>query len=453
MPFPCVFSLPLELLEEIADIVDVDTQLSLCRVSKLFHSLTVASVYRVICLDSPSLVVACCRTLARRGDAAAAVRQFSISYTPTDPPSCHFASFYSTIQSALERLLHLQELKLMVIDPNYIQVLNNAYFHSLRHFECYLALTNSLILFLNRHPTINYLQIAPHEALSPSSIGNVLPRVVLPKLQYFVGNSECVSALVPDASLRAAFIFWEAVGGTAQDAIRSLERSSGDTINLVSCRRSGWNLDLIDLISICLPNIYVLIITNLLVVNSRPNETYLNAVTNLLPRFSMLCRLHVHCIGMEELSDGKGNLDEDFATVTAWGAACPSLEECILPHSNGMKWLRRHNIWIPDPNDPQGVKWTLNTLNSNRYPQWSRLLLAMTARSRKKAGYTKQSGDTFTALRSPMLTSFWDEGQDNPINGGDTEGKIEVLLENEPEINGFDSSFLTPAFGAPVIDI
>ncbi|KAF8066506.1 hypothetical protein FPV67DRAFT_1190596 [Lyophyllum atratum] len=437
-----VLNLPLELLTEIADIIDLDTQLSLCRVSKLFHSLTVASVYRVICLYTPSSVVACCSTLARRKEAAAAVRQFSIIYTPAEPASSHyFASFYSILGSALEHLPHLQELKLMVLDPNYIQTLNNALFHSLRHFECYLALTDSLILFLNRHPTIIYLQTAPSEALTPSSMGSVLPRVILPKLQYFIGNSEGVSALVPDASLRAAFIFWEAVDGTPQDAIRSLERSSGHTINLVSCRRRGWNLDLIDLISVWLPNIYVLIITNILAVDSRPSEEYLNAITALLSRFSTLLHLHLHCIGSEKIDTVESNLDEDFATVTAWGAACPSLVECILPYSNRMKWLRRHDLWIPDPDSPQGVEWTWNMLNSNRYPQWNRLLVTITSRLGKTAGYTL--ADTFTVLRSLILADFLDEGSDDRIDVGDTESKVEELQASDTNPGS------TLAIGAP----
>ncbi|KAF5372309.1 hypothetical protein D9615_009252 [Tricholomella constricta] len=404
MAQPPICSLPLELLEEIADVVDPNTQLALCLVSKLFHSLTLASLYRVIYLDTPSSVVACCRTLAQNKKAAMAVRNFSIYYTPFAPPGIHyFTSFYSNVRAALMQLPHLQELKLMVFDPTYIQVLNHAFFPSLRHFECQLALTDSLILFLNRHPMIIYLQIAPNEALRPLSIGSILPQVVLPKLQYFIGNSECVSALVPDASLRAAFIFWEANDGTPQDAIRSLERSSGDTINLVSCRRRGWNLDLLDLISIWLPNIYVLIITNLLVVDSRPSEAYLTTVRGLLSRFSMLRHLHLYCVDTWKMSNLSCNLDEDFATVMEWGAACPSLVECILPHSNNMKWIRLHDLWIPDPTNPQGAEWTLKMLYSNTHPRWNQLLVDITNHLRKKSGYTQRFEDIFIALRCLTL--------------------------------------------------
>lgn len=81
-----------------------------------------------------------------------------------------------------------------------------------------------------------------------------------------------MSALVPDASLRVAFMFWDAVDATPQDAICALERSSGDSLNLLSCRRRGWNLELFELVSVWLPNIYVLSITNLLVVDTRPSE-------------------------------------------------------------------------------------------------------------------------------------------------------------------------------------
>lgn len=164
----------------------------------------------------------------------------------------------------------------MVFDPAYILVLDHVTLHNLRHFECYLTLTDSLISFLNRHPAVSYLQIAPTEAFAlPSPTGAGLPapppRIVLPQLQYFSGNSQCISALARDTALRAAFVFWDAVDAAPQDAITALERTSGDTINVLSCRRRGWNLDLLDLVSTWLPNLYTLSITNLLVVDAQPS--------------------------------------------------------------------------------------------------------------------------------------------------------------------------------------
>ncbi|KAG6835028.1 hypothetical protein H0H93_005490, partial [Arthromyces matolae] len=291
---------------------------------------------------------------------------------PVSPTVDYFASFYTLIRRALCRMPHIQELNLMVLDPNYQQVLDHPSFHSLSHFECRLGLSESLISFLNRHRTIVYLQLSPGSTFETSSV--VLPRVVLPKLQYFVGNSECGSAVVPDASLRAAFLSWENTISAPLDIINSLERSSGETINLISCRRSGWNLDLIDLISIRLPDIYVLIITNLFIFTARPNDSYVRAIERSLSRFSVLRDIRLHCFFYLE---GSRNLDEEFDIVSSWGKACPSLIHCALPHSQGMKWVRfqTYNIWIPDATDPQGAEWTWKMLRSS--PTWKSLSTAV----------------------------------------------------------------------------
>jgi len=97
--------------------------------------------------------------------------------------------------------------------------------------------------------------------------------VHLPALQYFAGNAECITLLSQaGAAIRAAFLFWDAVDASPQDAIRALERTSGATLNVISCRRRGWNLDLFELVSVWLPDVYVLSMTNLLVVDSKPTE-------------------------------------------------------------------------------------------------------------------------------------------------------------------------------------
>ena len=58
---------------------------------------------------------------------------------------------------------------------------------------------------------------------------------------------------------------------------------------------------------------------------------YLNTIKAFLPRFTGLRKLHLHCVDTWKMADIKNNLDDDYATVNAWGGACPSLLECILP--------------------------------------------------------------------------------------------------------------------------
>ena len=190
---------------------------------------------------------------------------------PSDPTSFYFVSFYSIIRNALQCLSEIQNLELLVADRNYEAIVTACKFPRMNRFECYLSLTPSLISFLNNHPNINYLQLAPHDDLTPL-LSDPLPPVILPKLEYFIGNSECVSPLVRETSLRAAFVFWDAVDEGPAEAIGALEQSSSETLSVISCRRRGWNLDLMDLISIRLPNIFVLSITNLLIVDTHPSE-------------------------------------------------------------------------------------------------------------------------------------------------------------------------------------
>ena len=47
---------------------------------------------------------------------------------------------------------------------------------------------------------------------------------------------------------------------------------SRDTLGVVSCRRRGWNLDLIEAISLRLPEVISLHISNVLLVDSSPTD-------------------------------------------------------------------------------------------------------------------------------------------------------------------------------------
>ena len=118
---------------------------------------------------------------------------------------------------------------------------------------------------------MNYLEVSPHEDIT-SSVKPILPPLYLPELEYFAGNGEYLSAMSATISLRAAFLSWGAVDSSPEAAIAVLERHSGDSLNVITCRRRGWNLDLIDMISTRLPYIYSLQIANILVVDSYPTE-------------------------------------------------------------------------------------------------------------------------------------------------------------------------------------
>jgi hypothetical protein len=168
-------------------------------------------------------------------------------------------------------LPELQIIKLLVHDTHFISLINHCTFPSLRHFESYLKLSNPLVKFLNRHPNISYLQVSPYEDTSVLSDG-IFQTLSLPKLQYFAGNGQSVPAIGDSSILRAAIVSWDAVDAAPDVAIKALERSSFDTLTLLSCTRRGWNLDLIQIISNHLPDILSLHISNVLLVDSHPTE-------------------------------------------------------------------------------------------------------------------------------------------------------------------------------------
>lgn len=287
---PPITRLPLEILEAFIELSGISSQLSLARVSKLFHSLTLRSLYCDISLHSPHVAVACCRTLISKPGTAALVRSFLISYRCVFQssfdrrndssllPSLYsakapLASYYTLIRKALASLSEVTTIRLLVHDPQYITFLNHCSYPSLRHFECYLTLSDDLIHFLNRHPRITYLQVSPHENTAASPEDQLqLPTVRLPNLQYFAGNGQSVPFLGTNSTLRAAIVSWDVVDTAPEVAISMLERSSRETLGLLSVRRRGWNLDLIEIISTSLPRLLSLHISNVLMVDSLPTE-------------------------------------------------------------------------------------------------------------------------------------------------------------------------------------
>jgi hypothetical protein len=184
------------------------------------------------------------------------------------------SAYYLLVQKVLRSLSELQTIKLLVHDAHYITLIDQCTFPSLRHFESFLKMSNPLINFLNRHPSISYLQVSPHEDTSMLS-DDLFQTLSLPKLQYFAGNGQSVPAIGNASILRAAIISWDAVDTPPDIVIKALERSSFDTLTLLSCRRRGWNLDLIQIISIHLPDILSLLISNVLLVDSHPTEVSL----------------------------------------------------------------------------------------------------------------------------------------------------------------------------------
>ena len=84
------------------------------------------------------------------------------------------------------------------------------------------------------------------------------------------------------------------------------------------------------------------------------------------------------------MADIKSNLDDDYATVNAWGGACPSLLECILPRKSLLfchttlftKLLNFDRLEQPQVDPPRAPSFLIASLDpgSERLQQcWGRM--------------------------------------------------------------------------------
>ncbi|KAJ3575011.1 hypothetical protein NP233_g1375 [Leucocoprinus birnbaumii] len=318
----------------------------------------------------------CCNTLRSDPLTAAYVRTFSVYYLTTNPTSAtytpYFSSFYRTFGKALSKLTNLREFSLLVRDPALMSALLSSAsaalrFPSLQRFETYLPLDHHLLSFIERHPKLNYLEVSHHENLvlePPSSNfhGGVIPapRILptLTRLHHFVGNSVYLEKLAPayPLPLRSVYVIWNATQ-QCQGPILSLATAASDTLNFLSCRRRGWNRDLIGLITMHLPDIYALHVHNVLVVDAQLPEGYQEEISSYLSRCRNLQRLKL-TREVQWCPNGiQYDLDLELSIVTDWGVACPSLLVIILPHSFiHVEWHRiADDLWIPVDISVEGV--------------------------------------------------------------------------------------------------
>lgn len=194
------------------------------------------------------------------------------------PSKPHLGSFYQILSAAFDKLSNLLDLILLIQDMNLLKVLSTITFPRLHRLDCYLPYCPPLATFLSRHRTLQYLHLSPSKydrvranALRCDHPFAFPPKLVLPNLQYVIASDECVTAVAQDATLRAVYIDWTDAPKSTLDCIAALKYSSSHTLRVLSCRRPGWNLDLIDAISSALPDIFVLSVTNILQIGVLPN--------------------------------------------------------------------------------------------------------------------------------------------------------------------------------------
>ncbi|KAF8875156.1 hypothetical protein BD779DRAFT_1564136 [Infundibulicybe gibba] len=388
--------LPTEVWEEVVVVAPVSTQLSLCQVSRLFRSLSTREIYREILLTRHSSIVSCCRTLISNPDAAQALKSFTLSYIPHSPINVHYlTAYYKLINHALRSATELQDLVLMLEDPNFVDVLAHCRFPRLWKFECALTLSPALVRFLNGHPALTYLQLARYDPRTRRLLA-AIPQLNLPNVGYYVGSVGYLPSLTSvGGPLRAAFPGWGGSEESIEQDISALARRSGDTLSVLGS-----------------PELNSLNVWNLLISDTHPQQLYLDTVQRYLSRFHKLRHFSIRNLGVWNTNLLEPQMDTDFATVTAWGAACPSLMQCVL--FRGAGWTR-----LTDNSGPRA--WILEVVQAGRYPEWSKVRAALKSHHDSSAARSiaLELQDLFTDYPHPVDADTHSSDEDSDGTAGE----------------------------------
>ncbi|KAF9004370.1 hypothetical protein BDQ17DRAFT_1424807 [Cyathus striatus] len=333
-----LLKLPVEILHIIVDFLPLSVRHSLSLVSTLFHLITIRPIYTRIKLENATQVVRCCRTLAANTDIAKVVKLFHISYKSGDAEQIYLSSFYRIIQKGLKAMTELKELRLLVSDLNFSIALNDL----------------------------------PAGGELPA--GSVVPNAIqLPKLRIFAGNGTCVPALDQRASLKAVFLSWGLhVDTSPWPALKALQKTSSATLNLLACRRRGWNLDLFVAISLSLRDISMLRVSNVILVESHMTKDFVESMKLPLSRFRCLNRLEIECI-VQWYDEGPNAPWMMILQLLRLGETSALL--CAIFLYRGISWFRMaDNVWIPDPRREEATLWLTSKIQNKGSPRFEPII-------------------------------------------------------------------------------
>ncbi|KAJ7127565.1 hypothetical protein C8R43DRAFT_1134583 [Mycena crocata] len=326
---------PNEIFSEIISHTTKADQASLCRVSKLFHKLSLPILNRVVAIFQLSAIESFCSALIAHPARAEAVRAF----TAIVGDDWKFAQ--EQILISLNLMLNLEHFD--VCGPcDFMSTTLQRSFHRL--LSCYLrypngttASPNEAASFLNRHQTLTCLVVGG--LLSPSV------RVNLPNLEVYEGNMAWLSKIVT-GHLRKVRLVWSGLGPPAnidiENSIAALASLANHNVPFVSRH-------LCFLVHICITKIVAAVSTHMpqtmaLQVYFSKTLTLLEyknmlaAIAACLPRFTGLIFLAI-----QHIYDNRIAEKEMLRTCAdTFLSACTTLEACAL---NQYAWRKVNRVW------------------------------------------------------------------------------------------------------------
>ncbi|KAJ7687224.1 hypothetical protein B0H17DRAFT_1070333 [Mycena rosella] len=313
--------LPNEIITEIAQAAPRSDQLPLCRVSKLFHALTLPALYRDVRIETEASDLAFRSAVMSNNALAELVRSYTlISFLSRATP---------LLVDSLTALTRLEDLRILAFSMTYAhsEELLDCTFPHLTKCRLFLSTQklNLLVSFLLRHPRLKILGIQDID-----DMGFWPPTARVPLLN--LTQLWCPVRLVPSIithNLQRARLVWNdrevepsAVEKTSV-ALKSM--ASSDTLFVCSNDSCDPNFpEIVDSISRNMPYTTTL----LLGLWDFPSSNEITGqLAHCLPRFRCLEFL---CLHVDDVGDTFWNNEEDQTVVHSMGDAFPTLQALRL---------------------------------------------------------------------------------------------------------------------------
>ena len=165
---------------------------------------------------------------------------------------CFLKSLYDLIRTTLQCIPNLEFLGLFLFDFDSSAILDNCTFPRIRTLRSHQHIDGSLASFLQRHPTLDRLELTNVPSLYPQ----LFVDISLSSLTDFYGPCDLLPMFQNGCSIRSATILWLA-GAQIQNPLGLLPyfTSSGYRLNY---NRPDWSIELASVITQYIPDVSTL---------------------------------------------------------------------------------------------------------------------------------------------------------------------------------------------------
>ncbi|KAJ7500495.1 hypothetical protein B0H11DRAFT_2275746 [Mycena galericulata] len=289
-------------------------QVTLCRVSKLFHALSMPVVYRIVHLKDPSEIQAFCSAVLSNPALPQLVR--SVVYQDI---SGSFAKVYSGMMlDSLRTLLRLERLWIdvdLLLDEHLAALLRCTF---PRLVACRVGvgaenLVDPLASFLARHSSLKSLLLDDSNSIFQAPFP-----IPLPCLEYYNGSVDFAHWIVAGSLKEGKFNWNSRKTYDIEKTIVAVKTLTASDVPFVCSHYwcDEYFAEILESMSSNLPHM------KSLQMHPYSNDTDFAHVRNCLPRFT---HLEILCI-----AGVKGPESEQLITVQGFANLCPTLEWCRL---------------------------------------------------------------------------------------------------------------------------